>query len=73
MLTGPGVWTVDGVSQLGEEWFWFRMGNSAGQTNLASLPETNTLLLDTAGGTEDNLARSTMALPRPCKSSSRTA
>lgn len=57
--TGPGSWTVDGVNQLGEEWFWYRIGNSAGQINLTSLPVTGSLLLDTTGGTEDNFARFT--------------
>ncbi|HEX4054263.1 MAG TPA: hypothetical protein VHX86_08360 [Tepidisphaeraceae bacterium] len=61
--TGPGAWTVDGVNQLGEEWFWFRIGNSAGQTNLASLPETSSMLLDTTGGTENNFARFTYGSP----------
>ena len=61
--TGPGAWTVDGVNQLGEEWLWFRIGNSAGQTNLASLPETSSMLLDTTGGTENNFARFTYGSP----------
>jgi hypothetical protein len=55
--TGPGDWDVDGVNQLGEEWFWFRIGSAVGQSNIASLPASLSVY-DTTGDGENDTAES---------------
>jgi hypothetical protein len=62
-MTGPGLWDVDGVNQLGEEWFWYRIGNSAGQTDLASLPSESEQLYDSNGDGNDDTAEFTYGSP----------
>ncbi len=35
---GMNQWLVDGVSVLNQQWFWFRVGTSGGQSSLDTLP-----------------------------------
>jgi hypothetical protein len=43
-------WTVNGVNQLAQQWFWFRLGSTGGQSSLETLP----LLAATASDTNGN-------------------
>lgn len=49
-------WTVDGVNQLNQEWFWYNVGSSGGQSSIDSLGLTNTALFDTTGGPNNDTA-----------------
>lgn len=35
---GMTDWTIDGIPQLARQWFWYRVGNTGGESNLGSLP-----------------------------------
>jgi hypothetical protein len=35
--TGAYQWTVDGVDQLYQEWFWYRMGSTGGQSSIDTI------------------------------------
>ncbi|MCE5278984.1 MAG: PEP-CTERM sorting domain-containing protein [Planctomycetaceae bacterium] len=37
---GAGMydWTVDGVDQLGKQWFWMRIGSTGAESNIGTLP-----------------------------------
>lgn len=41
---GPGMvdWTVDGIQTLYDQWFWFRVGSTGGESALSTLPVTVT-------------------------------
>jgi hypothetical protein len=36
-------WSIDGTSVLNQQWFWYRVGPSGGQSSLDTLPSTYTL------------------------------
>jgi len=40
--SGMYNWTVDGTSLLYQQWFWFRVGSTGGQSSLDTLPVTAT-------------------------------
>jgi hypothetical protein len=40
---GMNSWTIDGQNVLDQQWFWYRVGNSGGQSSLDTLPSTITL------------------------------
>ena len=48
--SGMFNWTVNGVNQLSQQWFWFRLGSSGGQSSIDTLP----LLAATASDTNGN-------------------
>ena len=31
-------WTVDGVNQLAQQWFWYRVGSANGESPISALP-----------------------------------
>ena len=41
---GMNSWTIDGQNVLDQQWFWYRVGNSGGQSSLDTLPSTITVL-----------------------------
>lgn len=49
-------WTVDGVNQVNQEWFWYNVGNSGGQSSIDTLGLTNTALYDTTGDGDNDTA-----------------
>jgi hypothetical protein len=51
-------WTVNGVNQLAQQWFWFRLGSTGGQTSIDALP----LLAATASDTNGNGQNDTLFL-----------
>jgi len=53
---GVQDWTLNGQNQLNQEWFWFRSGNSAGQSSLNSLGTPAVTLLDTNGNGQNDTA-----------------
>jgi PEP-CTERM motif len=48
--SGMSSWTVNGVNQLAQQWFWYRTGSSGGQSSIDTLP----LLAATASDTNGN-------------------
>lgn len=40
---GMNSWTIDGQNILNQQWFWYRVGPSGGQSSLDTLPATYTL------------------------------
>jgi hypothetical protein len=49
-------WTVNGVNQLSQQWFWFRLGSSGGQSSIDTLPLLAAAASDTNGnGQNDTL------------------
>jgi len=48
--SGMFNWTVNGVNQLAQQWFWFRVGSTGGQSSIDTLP----LLAATASDTNGN-------------------
>ncbi|HTW95541.1 MAG TPA: hypothetical protein VMD30_12140 [Tepidisphaeraceae bacterium] len=54
---GVYTWNVNGVNQLGQQWFWYRLGNSGPASDLTTLNEVGSpTLLSTDGGPGDNYA-----------------
>jgi len=51
-------WTVNGVNQLTQQWFWFRLGSTGGQSSIETLP----LLAATASDTNSNGQNDTLFL-----------
>ena len=51
-------WTVNGVNQLSQQWFWFRLGNTGGQSSI----DTQPLLAATASDTNGNGQNDTLFL-----------
>ena len=41
---GMNSWTIDGKNILDQQWFWYRVGSSGGQSSLDTLPATYTLV-----------------------------
>ena len=44
---GMSSWTIDGVNQMFQQWFWFRTGAAGGEQSLNTLTETGLLASDT--------------------------
>jgi hypothetical protein len=42
--SGMNNWTIDGTDVLNQQWFWYRVGPSGGQSSLDTLPSTYTLV-----------------------------
>jgi hypothetical protein len=40
---GMNSWTIDGQNVLDQQWFWYRVGNTGGQSSLDTLPSTITV------------------------------
>ena len=54
---GAFTWDINGVNQLDQQWFWFRVGNSGAGQEITSLSESGSpALADTDGGGDDNYA-----------------
>jgi len=51
-------WTVNGTNQLAQQWFWFRLGSTGGQSSIDTLP----LLAATASDTNSNGFNDTLFL-----------
>jgi hypothetical protein len=44
---GMSNWTVNGVNQLSQQWFWFRVGSSGAQASIDTLPLVSAIASDT--------------------------
>lgn len=54
--SGMSSWTVNGVNQLAQQWFWFRVGSTGGQSSIETLPLLAAAASDTNGnGQNDTL------------------
>jgi hypothetical protein len=47
---GVKSWTVDGVNQLYQQWFWYRVGDSGGQSSIDAI--SNPVVISTPGFTD---------------------
>ncbi len=54
-------WSVDGVNQIAQQWFWFRLGNTA-ETSIDTLPLVGSQVSDTNGGVGGDPAADTLAV-----------
>jgi hypothetical protein len=44
--SGMFQWNVDGVNQLGQQWFWYRIGSSGGQSSIDTISAPNSSMSD---------------------------
>jgi hypothetical protein len=51
--SGMFNWRVNGVNQLAQQWFWFRLGSTGGQSSIDTLPLLSATLSDTDGDPSD--------------------
>jgi hypothetical protein len=49
-------WSINGQNQINQEWFWFRVGGTGGQSSLDTLGSPKISLLDTTGDGKDDTA-----------------
>lgn len=55
--SGMFSWTVDGVSQLFQQWFWYRIGSTGGESSIDTLDATPTeVSIDTDASGGDDFA-----------------
>jgi len=56
--SGMFNWTVNGINQLAQQWFWFRLGSTGPESSIETLP----LLAATASDTNGNGLNDTLSL-----------
>ena len=54
--SGSGMfnWTIDGVNQLNQQWFWYRVGSNGGEASIGSLALNVAIASDTNGSGDDD-------------------
>jgi hypothetical protein len=63
-VNGLNKWTVNGVNQINQEWFWYRVGSTGGQTSINNLNIVGTpTVLDTTGDSQPDYTSITYADP----------
>src|ERR1700724_3769805 len=56
LQSGMSNWTVNGVNQLAQQWFWFRLGSTGPESSINTLPLLSATASDTNGnGLNDTL------------------
>jgi len=54
-VRGVNEWSVNGVNQLHQQWFWYRVGTGTGEASIDTLPLTFAKASDTNGNPGDDI------------------